>query len=141
MEVECPCKSFSPSPPYDLEGAAREFYDRETERDGTLGTVELMTKFAFLCAHHESRERIADAVPKWVRVEDRLPPCARTYGDLKDKPYVLVVDTKGRTAVAYPVEYSNPKDGVRWVSGKAIGQVVAWMPIPPYVQREARKDD
>jgi hypothetical protein len=69
----------------------------------------------------------------WISVKDKLPPTMMMMPSKgKVKPYVLVTDAQDRMAVAYPIQYSSH---VQWVSGKAIGEVVAWMPLPePYEQ-------
>jgi hypothetical protein len=122
MEVECPCKSFSPSPPYDLEGAARVFLAKRKRRywSDTALAAEQMASFA--------RERIADAVPKWVRVDERLP----------ENGWYLVMNQESMQVAQmlngtwYDQADDDFIDAYVWV----------WMPLPePYVQQEARKDD
>lgn len=57
-----------------------------------------------------------------------LPPLATIGGDLKDKPYVLAVDQKGRMSIGYLIKYSS--DNLRWTFAKPIGDPTHWMPLP-----------
>jgi hypothetical protein len=67
---------------------------------------------------------------EWISVEDRrLPVRTFTTGQgWSAQTYVLVVDNKGRMAVAWFTDHSCGKPQV--VSGKAIGAVTHWMPLP-----------
>jgi hypothetical protein len=127
MEVECPCKSFSPSPPYDLEGAAKKFWEsqfHEVKRIADRGSIlEFAASFA--------AERIADAVPKWVRVDESLPKENGLYliqvefadGDIR--PATSGWDFSAGWAIE-----------VRWKhfpkEGELKAKIIAWMPIPEY---------
>lgn len=46
----------------------------------------------------------------------------------KEKPYVLVVDAKGRMSIAYAHRLS--KGELHWAMAKPIGEVTNWMPLP-----------
>jgi hypothetical protein len=136
------CISFSPppSPPDDLEGAARErawnaFENEHPEADHACDKCESQYSI-FLTGYDAGRERIPDAVPKWVRIEtDGLP---RQFGSY------LVYCSNGKARVCgYFGNKEHPEPEFHFpYSEHSHKDVIAWMPLPePYVQQEARKDD
>ena len=78
---------------------------------------------------HQGIRAVAEAVCQgWIRVKDRLPDNIVNCGErLPEKPYVLCVDSRGRTSVGYPIRYSY---GVRFIFSKPIGDPTHWMPLP-----------
>ena len=77
---------------------------------------------------------------EWISVVERKPPTSVFTPGQGQSPqvYVLVCDTKARMAVAWFYGYQN--GSVRCVSGKAIGEVTHWMPLPspPSAEKEER---
>jgi len=69
----------------------------------------------------------------WRDLKTHTPPI-RDFSKPKVKPYVLVVDSKGRMSIAYAFEYSSGEIG--WTMAKPIGTVTHWMrlPKPPNVE-------
>ena len=68
-----------------------------------------------------------DLLGGWRDLKKHTPPI-RDFSKPKVKPYVLVVDAKGRMSIAYAFEYSSGEIG--WTMAKPIGTVTHWMRLP-----------
>lgn len=83
----------------------------------------------------ESEQPAADSSLRgeWHPVET-VPPLRRFISGQgwtpRDKPYVLVVDAKGRMSVGYAMAHAGEKFGYRWIFAKPIGIPTHWMPLP-----------